>query len=262
MGRLKDMPIYLLASVKRAHLIGHVRTGNWTQMGVIEFFDRINSKSTYIFHTPSLMDTTNVINGSKKLVWNFIDPVYDESVEFDEMPLTRSLVYLSTLFESKGIIDLCDWFEKYAPKDLTLEIYGYADVKMLGKVGGYSKKDSRINYHGVLTTCLEIRNVLQKAAYFVLPTRYKNEAAPRSLIEALSQGCAIITTNHAGIPDLLEGCPHALILESTMFEEGDKVLQFIESKAINSKVRYDIRRFYDIKFSFMKVQQTLLNIFN
>lgn len=38
---------------------------------------------------------------------------------------------------------------------------------------------------------------------FVLPTRYPNEGQPIGILEAMGNGMLIITTDHAGIPDIV-----------------------------------------------------------
>ena len=38
----------------------------------------------------------------------------------------------------------------------------------------------------------------------MLLTRYPNEGQPISILEAMGNGMAIVTTNHAGIPDIVQ----------------------------------------------------------
>ena len=45
--------------------------------------------------------------------------------------------------------------------------------------------------------------LLEKCNVFILLTNYPNEGQPISIIEAMGNGMLIITTNHAGIPDLI-----------------------------------------------------------
>ena len=39
---------------------------------------------------------------------------------------------------------------------------------------------------------------------FILPTRYPNEGQPISILEAMGNAMFIITTDHAGIPDVVQ----------------------------------------------------------
>ena len=46
-------------------------------------------------------------------------------------------------------------------------------------------------------------NTLKESDFFILLTRYKNEGQPISIIEAAANGLKVISTNHAGIGDIL-----------------------------------------------------------
>lgn len=59
-----------------------------------------------------------------------------------------------------------------------------------------------IIYHGVVGG-KEKRNLLNICDIFMLPTRYPNEGQPISILEAMGNGMFIITTDHAGIPDIV-----------------------------------------------------------
>ncbi len=50
--------------------------------------------------------------------------------------------------------------------------------------------------------------------YFALPTRYPNEGQPISILEAMGNGMFIITTDHAGIPDITVGTENGIVLKN------------------------------------------------
>ncbi|MBS4868891.1 MAG: glycosyltransferase family 4 protein [Eubacterium sp.] len=58
-----------------------------------------------------------------------------------------------------------------------------------------------ITYHGVVSGN-EKRELLKVCDGFVLLTRYPKEGQPISILEAMGNGMVIITTDHAGIPDI------------------------------------------------------------
>lgn len=51
---------------------------------------------------------------------------------------------------------------------------------------------------------------------FALPTRYPNEGQPISILEAMGNGMFIITTDHAGIPDVVDNNINGLVLNSQL----------------------------------------------
>ncbi len=48
------------------------------------------------------------------------------------------------------------------------------------------------------------RQLLKDCQYFILPTRYPKEGQPISILEAMGAGMAVVTTDHAGIPDMVK----------------------------------------------------------
>src|SRR5690606_1140518 len=59
-----------------------------------------------------------------------------------------------------------------------------------------------LNYLGFVKGALK-QEVLLEANVFVLPTYYKIEGQPISIIEALATGNIIVTTRQGGIPDII-----------------------------------------------------------
>lgn len=60
-----------------------------------------------------------------------------------------------------------------------------------------------ITYHGVVEGDKK-REILKYCHIFVLLTRYPKEGQPISVLEAMGNGMAIVTTDHAAIPDMVE----------------------------------------------------------
>lgn len=55
--------------------------------------------------------------------------------------------------------------------------------------------------------------MLQQCHIFILPTRYPNEGQPISILEAMGNAMGIITTNHAGIPDITKDKVNGLVVD-------------------------------------------------
>ncbi len=71
-----------------------------------------------------------------------------------------------------------------------------------------------VTYHGVVVGD-EKRAFLKKSDFFALPTRYPKEGQPISIIEAMANGLYIITTDHAGIPDLVTNGVNGIVLRKS-----------------------------------------------
>ena len=74
-----------------------------------------------------------------------------------------------------------------------------------------NKLEDYITYHGVVAG-EEKRNLLKQCDIFALPTRYPKEGQPISILEAMGNGMFIVTTDHAGIPDIVEDGVNGIIL--------------------------------------------------
>lgn len=68
-----------------------------------------------------------------------------------------------------------------------------------------------ITYHGIVCGDKK-RELLKLCGIFALPTRYPNEGQPISILEAMGNGMFIITTDHAGIPDIVEDGVNGTVL--------------------------------------------------
>lgn len=122
----------------------------------------------------------------------------------DEGPTTR-LLYLSTLDPRKGCIDLLDSLALLGERARGLEVRfaGEAESPVLDELrrrsGRLAEGGVTVRYDGVLAG----RDKLAAFAWaqvFALPTRYPPEGQPVALLEAMSAGLAVVTTDYAGIP--------------------------------------------------------------
>ena len=59
----------------------------------------------------------------------------------------------------------------------------------------------QVEFHGVVGGQDKV-NLLNRCHIFSLLSRYPNEGQPISILEAMGNGMAVITTDHAGIPEI------------------------------------------------------------
>ena len=112
------------------------------------------------------------------------------------------IIYLSNLMKEKGIVELLD----------ALELLNKNRISFKAKIAGHIPKDSlylvekmrsigNLEYLGVVQNESKT-NLLAWGNVFCLPTYYTMEGQPISIIEAMGFGNTILTTKHAGIPDI------------------------------------------------------------
>lgn len=75
-----------------------------------------------------------------------------------------------------------------------------------------------VTYHGVVGGEKK-RNLLKLCYIFALPTRYPNEGQPISILEAMGNGMFIVTTDHAGIPDVVKNDVNGIVISKGINNE-------------------------------------------
>ena len=143
-------------------------------------------------------------------------------------PDTRGEVhvgYLSNLCHEKGFDVVAGVFEQLAAEspDYRFEIAGPPmtphDEALLARVrrtlGG------RLTYHGPVRGAAKLA-FFSRLDVFVFPTRFRQEAQPNVIYEALAAGAVVIATKRAGIPAMLNGFPSRVLPE-----EGDLVARMV-----------------------------------
>jgi len=119
---------------------------------------------------------------------------------------TIRVVYLSNLMESKGILDL---FEAVTivggqGKKIHLDVAGAIELAIEDRVKAYLEElGDTVTYHGVVDGKKK-KELLLNNYIFCLPSKHPyGEGQPISILEAMANGCAIVTTDHGGIKDIV-----------------------------------------------------------
>jgi glycosyltransferase involved in cell wall biosynthesis len=213
-GVVKYIPFYFYCLVYKIPYIIHIHgnhLGNEYQLisgfkkWVFSFF--ISKASAGIVLSNSLRNNfDSLINQNRVFVAeNFAS---DELINFNSLTKPKDklrLIYLSNLMEEKGIMDFLD--SLILLNNLNIDFVaniagkiedGYESVienkmKLLG---------GSITYHGVIIGQIKI-DLLEKSNVFILPTYYKMEGQPISILEAMATGNIVVTTNFSGIPDII-----------------------------------------------------------
>jgi glycosyltransferase involved in cell wall biosynthesis len=118
------------------------------------------------------------------------------------------ILYLSNLIPEKGYLLLLRAFLRLRRTNLLpgVELH-FAGAFHSGRLERAFRKlasgDSVIKYHGVVHG-FKKRILLWRAHVFCLPTVYRFEGQPISILEAYAAGCAVLTTNNGGIKDIFK----------------------------------------------------------
>ncbi len=121
----------------------------------------------------------------------------------------RNLLFLGRLCKEKGIGELLDVLPEVAASfpDVKLYLGGiWADAPLKEKA---EQSGPAVEYLGWLGEA-EKQRYMKKCSIFVLPTYF--EGQPVSLLEAMAEGMAILTTEVGGIPQMLQNETNALLI--------------------------------------------------
>ena len=229
MGNLRDLIILRIIRAKKGKCIVHLHGGYYRKM-VDEDLAKWQRKLNY--KAINKVDRAIVLSDSLKAVFRgmlpedriFVIPncVDDEYMAFDSSERfhhtgCKHVLYLSNFIESKGYRDVLQMalLEKKERKGYHFDF-----------AGGFPSEDEKsffeffitsnglqdtVTYHGVVTG-EDKRNLLKSSDIFVLLTNYPKEGQPISILEAMGNGMAIITTAHAGIPDIVKDGVNGIVV--------------------------------------------------
>ncbi len=245
-GSIKDIVLINLGSLKSIKLINHLHGSDFYDFfhSVPEFYKNIlclsyAKVSTSIVLLDSMKNQFRDFTDMKLVVVpNFYDDELNKELEKKDANVIN-LLYLSNIMKSKGIFELIDAFEKLSLRNesLFLNIAGdfiadeYMSIeKVKEEFYGKLAKNKKINYIGKVFGQNKIK-LLQKSDIFVLPTYYKSEAFPISIIEAMRCGNVIVTTNYKYLPEIVKSKNGILVKSKSV----DSLVDGIEILLNNSQ---------------------------
>jgi len=142
---------------------------------------------------------------------NCVDDTYiassiDEKINKLKKCSTINVLYLSNFIASKGyreVLKLARMAIEQGDNDKFMfhfagKFFSSTEEKYFND---NSKNLTNVIYHGIVGGQNKI-DLLNQCHIFSLLSRYPNEGQPISILEAMGNGMAIITTDHAGIPEI------------------------------------------------------------
>ena len=250
-GFFREALILLLAKIFNIRVVNHLHGSDfydfYNSSWLLKIFLRplYNHISTSIVLLDGMKEQYKQFpNMNLEVVSNCYDPIYEnEVIDFNAK---SGILFLSNLMYSKGIMNFLDSL------DIVLANCN-SEVCIAGKIiGDYlkTKKDTedmffkklkklnkvfnnRVKYLGVVEG-VEKMKLLKKTSIFCLPTFYKTEAFPLSIIEAMALGNAIITTNHNYLPSIVSNKNGVIVPVSNVPKLAESLLSLIDNPSLFS----------------------------
>lgn len=156
------------------------------------------------------------------------------------------IIYLSNLMKEKGILVLLESLRMLEENGVSYEakIAGNIDANHEEEIKSQLASLKNTSYVGVVNG-EEKKAFLDWGNTFVLPTFYQMEGQPISLIEAMATGNVLVTTRHAGIPDIVNEGKNGYFVEKKNAQDLYNRLEFLKN---NSKKIAEIAAYNKIQF--------------
>lgn len=151
------------------------------------------------------------------------DEEFEEKIAaLDERPV-KNVLYLSNFIRSKGypeVLEMAKLEKEHVESggerrfhfDFAGKFFTEADAKFFFAYIKDNSLEDYVTYHGVVSGDKK-RELLKTCDIFTLLTRYPNEGQPISILEAMGNGMVIVTTDHAGIPDIVQDGVNGIVVD-------------------------------------------------
>lgn len=229
-GNLRDLVILKLLELQGKKCLVHLHGGFYRQLVDHElspFQRKLNYKAIeklagVIVLVPSLKPIFQGMIDDKKIyiVPNCVDDEYlmsddefEEKLQMISKHKIKHVLYLSNFIKSKGypeVLEMARWEKERVDSgkerefhfDFAGQFFEKDEEDYFWNYVSEHRLDDYITYHGVVSGEKK-RRLLKECEIFVLLTSYPKEGQPISILEAMGNGMLIVTTNHAGIPDIV-----------------------------------------------------------
>lgn len=261
LGIYRVIPIILICKLFKVRIIAH-----WHGYGILWLIKNQTNLTTrvlaaidsHILLTRDLMQKIKELGFSLnnvQIISNYIEESLPAHTK-QNLKAPLSVIFVGSLMAEKGILVFIE-VATALPK-ITFNICGTGSPTIVKQVEEVCTKHNNLIYHGLVSGSKKAA-LLGKADIFVLQTHYPTEGVPLSILEAMANGCAIVTTAHNGIPETVEGA--ALFVEKNSAQSLKETLINLD-KDQTSLERYKVKALKQAeKFNLSSFENDILNVF-
>lgn len=148
----------------------------------------------------------------------------------------KRFIFLSQIKEEKGIREIFE-VSNQLDNSYTFDIYG----NLLDNMKNTNFNNYNVNYKGALNP-EDVQKTLSQYDVFILPTFWKSEGYPGVIIEALSVGLPIISTNLRGIKEMVDS-DSSILIEPKNILQLKKAIESINDKNYLGKSTAALKQF-------------------
>ena len=177
------------------------------------------------------------------------------------LPPEPSFLMIARLLKTKGIREFAAAAARLKSEyaEVPVHLVGYIDSSpdSISEAELRRIVDSGIQFHGRLD---DVRPAISRCSVYVLPSFYR-EGVPRSVLEAMAMGRAIITTDAPGCRETVADGVNGLLVQprdpDALYEA---MVRFVREPALAARMGKQSRKIAESKFDVDRVNAYLLRI--
>jgi glycosyltransferase involved in cell wall biosynthesis len=253
-GNLRDLIIFKLLQLQDKKCLIHLHGGyyrqlvdndlpdwqrkmNYKAIGKVEGAIVLGESLKPIFEGMLSDDKIYIVPNCVDDEFLMSDDEFEEKLRTIDERKIKHVLYLSNFIKSKGYPEVLEMAklekercesgeERKFHFDFAGKFFEQSEKEFFFSYIKENKLDDYVTYHGVVGGDKK-RELLKKCDIFALLTRYPKEGQPISILEAMGNGMVVVTTNHAGIPDIVEDGVNGIILDINQNVKNvyDKILE-------------------------------------
>lgn len=203
-----------------------------------------------IFVVPNCVDDEYLMSEEK----------FEEKVSALDKRKVKHVLYLSNFIRSKGYPEVLEMAklekerveaggEKKLHFDFAGKFFEESEEKFFFDYIKDNGIEDYVTYHSVVGGDKK-RELLRNCDIFTLLTRYPNEGQPISILEAMGNGMMIVTTDHAGIPDIVKDGVNGIVISKNDISASalyNRIINTTRLETIDRKNRQDIKETFNQK---------------
>ena len=188
------------------------------------------------------------------------DHADDKAIEQRSYEGKKHILYLSNMIKSKGYFEVLNLAMLTCKEDIHFHFAGgwqnSDDEQEFLSLISKPELAKKVTFHGFISG-EQKKALFEQSHLFVFPTRYHNEAFPLSILEALSYGLPVLSTDEGSIPYILDEKCGVIVDNLDDLSAGfERELETL----LNSKTSHYCRERYLENFTLQEFEKKLLNI--
>lgn len=190
-----------------------------------------------------------------QVIYNSV-PLASEKYNYDN----QNILFLGRVGDRKGIYDLIDAMSQLDNSHLHIYVGGDGDIKKAQAITYKKNVSEQFHFCGWIDE-KQKEELFDLCSVFILPSY--NEGLPMALLEAMSHGLAVITTNVGGIPSVIMNMVNGLMLPPGDVEALAKAINDVDNElALKQKLGKNARKSIIDRFSIDIHIEELIKIYN